>query len=70
MFLHNLLRKISDRSYTDEIVTVSFGPGYSFALPINHAIALRDAISIQIINAQDNTRSQRGTSRVTNGDME
>ena len=70
MFLSRLLRKFFGTTYSGETITVSLGAGCSFTLPVEHAIKLRDAISIQIIHAQDELEYSTDTSRVTNGDME
>ena len=70
MFLSRLFRKFFGTTRTGESVTISLGAGCSFTLPIEHAIKLRDVISIQIIHAQDEIDYSVDTSRVTNGDME
>ena len=70
MFLSRLFRKFFGPTHTGETVTISLGAGCSITLPIDHAIKLRDAISIQIIHAQDKIEYSVDTSRVTNGDME
>ena len=74
MFLARVLRKFFGSSETGETITVSLGAGCTFALPIEHAMKLRDTISIQIIRAQDikehGIDMYKDNSRTTNGDME
>ncbi len=70
MFLLRQLRNFSGTNQTDRHITISLGGGCSFTLPIEHAIKLRDAISIQVIHAQDMMEHGVDTSRITNGDME
>ena len=70
MFLSKVFRKFFGSIHSDETVTISLGAGCAITLPIEHAIKLRDAISIQIIRAQDMMEHGVDTSRVTNGDME
>ncbi len=70
MFLTRLREKLFDITPSKESITISLGEGYKFTLPVNHAIKLRDAISIQIINTQDAIQMKNiSSSRVTNGDM-
>lgn len=74
MFLTQVLRKFFGSNESGDTITVSVGAGCSFTLPVEHAVKLRDAISIQLIRAQD--IKEHGidiygdNSRVTNGDME
>ncbi len=70
MFLSRLFRRFFGPATSGDIITVSLGAGCTFTLPVEHAIKLRDAISIQIIHAQDMSEHGVDTSRVTNGDME